>query len=79
MAKLYGAERFAGGAWTRLAASAPVLEDALSAFDLRTDCERDSPTHAILIGRMAALRQDGSARGLVYTSGTFSFPPDLSA
>ncbi|WP_161555965.1 flavin reductase family protein [Mangrovicoccus ximenensis] len=79
MTKVYGAERFAGGAWSRLATGAPVLEDALSVFDCHLDCEHDSPTHAILIGRVAAIRQDDSARSLVYTSGTFSYPAALSA
>ncbi|WP_138464258.1 flavin reductase family protein [Poseidonocella sp. HB161398] len=79
MTKVYGAERFDGSAWHRLATGAPVLEDALSVFDCHLDCEHDSPTHAILIGRVAAIRQNDGARSLVYTSGTFSTPAALSA
>ncbi|WP_342364175.1 flavin reductase family protein [Terrarubrum flagellatum] len=77
--KVYGPERFDFGSWGRLVTGAPVLEDALSVFDCSLDCEHDSPTHAVLIGRVEAIRQGAISRALVYARGRFSFPEPLAA
>jgi len=69
--KIYGAARFAEGPWIGLATGAPVLADALASFDCWLEGEHDSATHAILIGKVAAIRHDEAARSLVYSAGTF--------
>jgi flavin reductase (DIM6/NTAB) family NADH-FMN oxidoreductase RutF len=77
MTKIYGADRFNVGNWSTLATGAPVLSDALSVFDCRLECEYDSPTHAVLVGRVQAIFKEGSTRALVYASGQFGFPAPI--
>ncbi|MFK4771637.1 flavin reductase family protein [Rhizobium sp. ZW T2_16] len=77
MTKIYGPERFELGTWGTLATGAPVLHDALAAFDCRLECEYDSPTHAVLVGRVEAIMHEPASRSLVYAGGRFSFPQAL--
>lgn len=77
--KLYGADRFAEGDWQTLASGAPVLMDALSVFDCELECEHDSPTHAILIGRVTGIIRNDTRRSLVYSAGSFAYPARLTA
>jgi flavin reductase (DIM6/NTAB) family NADH-FMN oxidoreductase RutF len=77
MTKIYGSDRFNTGAWTTLSTGAPVLADALSVFDCRLECEYDSPTHAVLVGRVEAVVKEGTTRALVYAGGQFSFPAPI--
>jgi len=74
MTKIYGSDRFNHGAWTTLSTGAPVLADAVSVFDCRLECEYDSPTHAVLVGRVEAIVKEGTTRALVYAGGQFGFP-----
>lgn len=76
--KVYGPERFELGSWGQLATGAPVLHDALSVFDCRLECEYDSPTHTILVGRVQAMLHDALSRSLVYAGGEFSFPQAIA-
>ncbi|TMV80975.1 flavin reductase family protein [Thioclava sp. BHET1] len=76
--KVYGAARFDMGDWGALATGAPVLLSALSVFDCWLEAEHSSPTHAILIGRVAALRHNDRAQSLVYSAGVFAVPGVLS-
>lgn len=57
-----GAERFAGATWTRLATGAPVLADALGAFDCKVEQMVDLDGVTVIVGRVAdvAARADGS-------------------
>lgn len=77
MTKVYGPERFQFGNWRSLATGSPVLEDALTVFDCSLECEYESPTHAVLVGRVEAIMQDRTSRALVYAGGQFSFPAPI--
>jgi flavin reductase len=63
---LQGEERFVAGRWGELATGAPVLHDALAAFDCRLVAAHDIASHRVLIGEVAGL--GGAARGgsLIY-------------
>lgn len=77
--KVYGAERFVGGDWGTLATGAPVLRDALTVFDCALETEHDSPTHAILVGRVKGIIRNDAGRSLVYSSGMFGYAEPLAA
>jgi flavin reductase (DIM6/NTAB) family NADH-FMN oxidoreductase RutF len=68
---IHGPERFAAGAWTTLATGAPVLADALAAFDCIVANAMDVATHTIFVGLVVSLnaRDDGIA--LLYEAGGF--------
>lgn len=72
-----GDERFAHGDWTSLVTGAPILASAVASFDCQLDREVDSPSHAVLFGRVAAISlrpetmQPRPKQGLVYCSGDF--------
>jgi flavin reductase (DIM6/NTAB) family NADH-FMN oxidoreductase RutF len=76
--RIYGAERFSLGEWDTLATGAPILRTALSAFDCELDREYDSPTHAILIGRVRGIIRNEASRCLVYSAGVFGYAEQLS-
>lgn len=77
MTKVFGPKRFELGTWGELATGAPVLQEALAVFDCRLECEYDSPTHAVLVGRVEAILHEPASRSLVYAGGRFSFPQAL--
>jgi flavin reductase (DIM6/NTAB) family NADH-FMN oxidoreductase RutF len=79
MTKVYGPERFNLGNWGSLATGAPVLEDALTVFDCSLECEYESTTHAVLVGRVEAILQDGASRALVYAGGQFGVPAPIAS
>lgn len=69
---LRGAERFAHGAWRTLVTGAPVLEDAIAAFDCRVVEALDWGTHTVFLGAVAATHAADPARpALVWRGGTF--------
>lgn len=51
-----GADQFGRGGWTTLATGAPVLGDALAAFDCAIEEIIERHSHAIVIGRVEAVR-----------------------
>ena len=54
-------DRFASGCWQQLATSAPVLQNALAAFDCKTASTFDFGTHRILIGEVVEVdNRDGA-------------------
>lgn len=75
--RVYGADRFTEGDWQTLATGAPVLMDALAVFDCQLEREHDSPTHAILIGRVMGMVRNDDSRSLVYSAGSFAYPAEL--
>lgn len=75
--RIYGAARFSDAGWSTLATGAPVLSTALAAFDCILEREHDSPTHAILIGRVVAITHDAECRSLVYSAGRFGVAQQL--
>ena len=68
---LKGPERYAGADWTRLETGAPVLADALAAFDCELEDAIERHSHVIVIGRVVASRITESAEPLLYWSGTY--------
>jgi flavin reductase (DIM6/NTAB) family NADH-FMN oxidoreductase RutF len=70
------ARRFEIGHWTTLATGAPLLEDALAAFDCLVVREIEASTHTIFIGRVLAVRSNDGAP-LIFNDGRFtSAAPD---
>lgn len=63
---LQGEERFATGRWGELVTGAPVLLDALAAFDCRLVAVHDIASHRVLIGEVAGLGGAGRGGGLIY-------------
>lgn len=70
---LYGEDRFVAGEWQRLISGAPVMTQGLASFDCLLEVEHDSPTHAILIGRIVAIASRAAAP-LIYCQGQFGQP-----
>lgn len=59
-------ERFELATWDTLATGAPVLTDALAAFDCRVVSIQDHSTHHVLFGEVIALRSNPDATALIY-------------
>lgn len=64
--KVEGEARFATADWITLATGAPVLADALVAFDCRLVDVKHVATHRILIGEVVAIGGAGEGAGLIY-------------
>jgi flavin reductase len=58
--------RFAGARWTTLETGAPVLEDAVVAFDCRVVQITEIGTHSVVFGHVIALRHGPAHDGLIY-------------
>lgn len=67
--------RFAGHGWIRLASGAPVLDDALAAFDCSVERTVPVATHTIVIGHVLATRATGPVEPLIYIDGRFTASP----
>lgn len=63
---VHGAERFAAGVWTTAASGAPLLRNALVAFDCRVEEARPVATHVVVIGEVTALHFGEHVPALVY-------------
>lgn len=64
--KLQGEDRFDAGRWGELVTGAPVLLDALAAFDCRLVTAHDIASHRVLIGEVAGLGAAGQGGSLIY-------------
>nr|WP_232793050.1 flavin reductase family protein [Caulobacter hibisci] len=72
MASSRSDERFALGAWKRLATGAPILSSALASFDCALDRVVEAGTHAILIGAVREVAvASASASPLLYHDGNY--------
>ncbi len=60
------AERFAAATWLRGETGAPILVDALSAFDCKITQTVDVGTHSVLICTVVAMAGEGGPAGLTY-------------
>ncbi|TCR60808.1 flavin reductase family protein [Bosea sp. BK604] len=63
------AERFSRGNWDRLETGAPVLQDALGAFDCRVEEMIERPTAVIVIGRVVGWSLGHDRSPLVFHKG----------
>ncbi|WP_245414887.1 flavin reductase [Aureimonas flava] len=59
-------QRFAAGRWTTLETGAPILEDAIVAFDCRILESRTVATHRVTIGQVVGLSVPRAGQSLVY-------------
>ncbi|MBC2885822.1 flavin reductase [Ochrobactrum sp. CM-21-5] len=59
-------ERFELAQWDILATGAPVLKDALAAFDCRVVSVQDHSTHHVLFGEVVGLRSNSDEEALIY-------------
>ncbi|KQW28650.1 4-hydroxyphenylacetate 3-monooxygenase [Rhizobium sp. Root274] len=64
--KLSSEERFALGSWRSLQTGAPVLEDALAAFDCRVVDRKVTATHTVLFGEVLAIQIGPKQPALIY-------------
>ncbi|MHA6729704.1 flavin reductase family protein [Devosia sp. A369] len=70
---LRGDDRFSLHQWTQLATGAPVLSQALVAFDCSLVEIHQSSTHAILFGEVHALHHRADAGPLLYNRGSYRY------
>lgn len=66
-----GAARFEGTDWMTLVTGAPLLSDALAAIDCEVEEVLERHTHAIVIGRVAAVRRSEGDPALVHWRSKF--------
>lgn len=68
---LKGSARFPGAHWMTLATGAPLLSDALACMDCTVEEVLERHTHAILIGRVVAVRRAADTATLLHWRGRF--------
>jgi flavin reductase (DIM6/NTAB) family NADH-FMN oxidoreductase RutF len=68
---LEGAARFNGARWTTMLTGTPVLENALAAFDCEVTEMLPHCDHAIIVGRVCAVRTSTGPLPLVYWRGDY--------
>jgi flavin reductase (DIM6/NTAB) family NADH-FMN oxidoreductase RutF len=66
-----GADRFAPGRWTQLVTGAPVLTNALSAFDCKLEDIAERYDTVIAIGRLVDFTSRDDAEPLLYFRGGY--------
>lgn len=71
MGKLATEERFAKAEWLTLSTGAPVLANALAAFDCRLIEAKQVATHMILIGTVEAIHMGPENPALIYFERAF--------
>jgi flavin reductase (DIM6/NTAB) family NADH-FMN oxidoreductase RutF len=69
--QLEGAQRYAGAKWTTLRTGTPLLHAALAALDCEVEESLQRHDHAIVIGRVVAVRVRTDGRPLVYWQGAY--------
>ena len=70
-------ERFRSGTWTELATGAPVLEDAMVAFDCRVSEMLEKGTHIVVFAEIEAIRQRNQPEGGLIYFGRDYYPVGL--
>ncbi|MGO9417938.1 flavin reductase family protein [Roseiarcus sp.] len=69
---LHGSRRFDGGEWATLATGAPVLADAIAAFDCLVEEIIERHSHAIVLGAVVSLQEGADEPALAHWRGEFS-------
>jgi flavin reductase (DIM6/NTAB) family NADH-FMN oxidoreductase RutF len=67
-----GARRFDGGEWTTLSTGAPVLADAIAAFDCLVEEIIERHSHAIVLGAVVSLREGAEELALAHRRGEYA-------
>lgn len=68
---LEGAARYTGARWTTMLTGTPVLDNALAAFDCEVTEMLPHCDHAIIVGRVCAVRTSTGSFPLVYWRGDY--------
>jgi flavin reductase (DIM6/NTAB) family NADH-FMN oxidoreductase RutF len=66
-----GEQRYGQAGWITLETGASLLADALAALDCELDEAIDRHSHAIVIGRVKAIRTGAASQALVYWRGRY--------
>jgi flavin reductase (DIM6/NTAB) family NADH-FMN oxidoreductase RutF len=66
-----GSQRYEGGHWMASRSGAPLLSDALAAFECSVEEIIERHSHAIVIGRVESVRRRGGGGALVYWRGDY--------
>ncbi|MFB6447433.1 flavin reductase family protein [Bradyrhizobium tunisiense] len=72
-----GDDRFTFGQWARGATGAPMLADAVAAFDCVLAREFETATHSIFVGEVRGVSHEEAARALVYLRSSFHTPQEM--
>ena len=72
-------ERFTSGTWTTAATGAPVLEQALVAFDCTVADVVEVGTHSVIFCAIQEIRLGDPSEALVYFNRAYHMLPGLSA
>lgn len=75
---IVGSDRFDVGRWATLKTGAPVLEDALAAFDCVVSETVVASTHTIFIGRVVDVHVRTKGRPLLYAGGAYAVAQALA-
>ena len=70
---VHGRRRFEGARWIALATGAPILADALAAFDCLVEEVIERHSHAIVLGAVVSLKEGIDEPALAHARGTY-FP-----
>jgi flavin reductase (DIM6/NTAB) family NADH-FMN oxidoreductase RutF len=68
----HGARRFDGAQWITLSTGAPVLADAIAAFDCVVEELIERHSHAIILGAVVSLREGAAEPALAHRQGDYS-------
>lgn len=69
--KLSTEERFAFGTWTSGTTGAPVLADAIAAYECRVVDRKVTPSHTVLFGEVVGLTMGTTSASLLYLNRGF--------
>jgi flavin reductase (DIM6/NTAB) family NADH-FMN oxidoreductase RutF len=69
---VHGQRRFADARWVTLATGAPILADALAAFDCLVEEVIERHSHVIILGAVVSLQEGADEPALVHRRGTYA-------
>ena len=68
----HGARRFDGAEWVTLSTGAPVLADAIAAFDCLIEEVIERHSHSIILGAVVSLKQGADEPALAHRHGGYA-------
>ena len=69
---VHGQRRFTDARWVTLATGAPILADALAAFDCLVEEVIERHSHVIILGAVVSLQEGADEPALVHRRGTYA-------